>query len=362
MKYQITNDFVSADPETRGKRFEEGKIIDSSMFSKDYLDSLNKNKYIKELEEYAPVEEYKESPIVVEIPKVAEPVKAPEVIEAPKPTLVNTPKPIETTMENNISLESKEDQIVKTIEDRIVHDLENKTINDFETKIIGPTVITIVAIILACVSGYMTVSGYSSLFPNGKEMMIVALTSLELAKFSIASVVMHNKLIDKVHKTLLIGFVVCLVFMSAIGHYGFLSGLYSKSSLSADTTKEKAELISTQITSLTSEKAMLQKQYDQMDPKYVKAKIKMYNLTSEKVKEIDTKLSTLIKEKEDMIKQSSSTEHQENSIVMNSSKLLKVTPDNFMLLVIALFSLIIDPLVVLLASTASKLRNGARTL
>ena len=315
MKCQVLKDFISADPDTRGKRFEEDKIIDSSLFTKDYLDSLIRSKYIKELEEYSPLSEHIEEPVIVEVPIIVKQEEPPIVEFKEEPVMANR---------NEIHL--NEDDI-KKIEDRVIHDIEHKAVVDFESKVIGPLVITIVAVILACISGFMTVSGYSTLFPHGKEIMIVALSGLEIAKFSIASVVMHTKLLDRLTKGILVAFVVCLVFVASIGHYGYLSGLYTKSSISVNANVERDTLITTQIKSLNDEKALLQRQYDQMDPQYARAKTKMYNLTSEKVKEIDDKLAKLLKEKEDIIKTSTSVENQESAIAINSSKLLKTTPE-----------------------------------
>jgi hypothetical protein len=75
-------------------------------------------------------------------------------------------------------------------------------------------------------SAYLTVTGYMKLFSSISVVIASILMVLELAKIVIAGVVVKYRMREVPQKPFLVGILLALVLLSAVGHYGFLTSAY----------------------------------------------------------------------------------------------------------------------------------------
>lgn len=355
----VLMDFISTDPLSKGSRFNSGLNVSPSLFSKDYLETLINNGYIKKdkkedvmviptmekLNVSSTKEEVSSDHVeifgniepLVAIEKQTETIQKPDFVRHDQSTMKNLIKPVP-----------------ELVNDDIVH-IDVKLPQNFEEKIIGPILITIISLFGALISGYMTVTGYSSMFATTSIIVILVISTLEVAKFSIASMVLHQKGLDIVHKIILGFFAVTLTLLASVGHYGFLTKLASNSSSIVSTSKDSMSHVDSELISLKSDKTILQKQFDSIPDSYVTAKARMYKQVKDKIDKIDSRMLVLNTEKSNLINNSSEVE--DHNIMGNVASLMKVDKSTFTSWVIAVLSLVIDPLIIVMASASSKMRR-----
>jgi hypothetical protein len=112
---------------------------------------------------------------------------------------------------------------------------------------------------------------------------------------------------------------------------------------------------------LTADKENLQRQYDAFDAtSQATRKERLYKSIQPKIDEINEELTTLFKEKSKLISNKDTESHKETTAMNYTAKLLGMTVDQFAGLLISLLSIIIDPLVIVLASLSSKMKFLSR--
>lgn len=381
--------FTSTDRNTRGKKYYTGQVLSGELFSDEYEKTLHHNNYIEIIDSQINPKAYeyltivdrstpdsgevqamlnKEDTITVE-GLLEEDAKFPEVIESP--TILEEPIDTEREeltqklhaemihMEEPIQKLHAETIYMKEPEETRISAVPPKkfSYSDLEERLIGPILITLVAVFGAFASGYMTVMGYSSLFSNSGYVVMIIIVVLEMAKFSIASLVLHQRGISVTNKVILGTFAFVLVIMAAIGHYGFLSKIYGSSSHVVSKNVDIHANIDEQLKELREDKKLLKEQIDSVPNDYVTAKRRIYKTVMPKINEIDEKISSLNAEKQSVISDTATADFADHNSMAESAKLLGTNPDEFAHYVIALFSIIVDPLVILLAFTASVMRR-----
>lgn len=360
MQYEVSIGFTSAEQQTKAVFFDVGDLVSDTTFSKSYLEDLINGGYLKEFVINQPeisVSDVREESLY----QILTPTDKQEVLadinrhmEEPVQVFV-TPKSEEPTEINPPIVEEAKKETVVIEEPKIVKD-------DIEVRIAGTYLMSVVAVGLFLVSGYLTVAGYASLFSVNKEIIISLLIMMEISKFSIATVVINQKVLGA-YRYILSAFLVILVLLASIGHYGYLSSLHGVNESKNEVQDESLSYVNSRISMLTADKENLQRQYDAFDAtSQATRKERLYKSIQPKIDDINEELAILFKEKSKLISNKATESHKETTAMNYTAKLLGMTVDQFAGLLISLLSIIIDPLVIILASLSSKMRHMRRNI
>lgn len=343
-QYEVSIAFLSADLNTRSVSFGVGDLVSESTFSDSYLQSLKDSGYITEIGVNQNTIYQEVTPTTVE-----------QVINSIMDSNSPSPEPI---IEFEEPIQHFEEPLVQDQHEEIIV-IEPKK-DDIEVRIAGTFLMSTVAVGLFLVSGYLTVAGYASLFSTNKEIIVSLLIMMEISKFSIATVVINQKILGS-YRYILSAFLVILVLLASIGHYGYLSSLHSVNETKNEVQDESLSYTNSRITMLINDKENLQRQYDSFDATaQATRKERLYKSIQPKIDEINLELDRLSKEKMAMISIKDSVSHKESIAMGYTAKLLGMTVDQFASILISLLSIIIDPLVIVLASLSAKMKFLSR--
>jgi hypothetical protein len=199
-------------------------------------------------------------------------------------------------------------------------------------------------------SAYLTVTGYMKLFSSISVVIASILMVLELAKIVIAGVVVKYRMKEVPQKPFLVGILLALVLLSAVGHYGFLTSAYFSNKDTVKVLDETKEDIDDRKKAVQERIDLLTKLYNDIPDKMVTQKRQMYKDTYDELKELRDEIRLLNKEKLDSVK-SVTREAHEASIIQFTAQMLGLQPDTLANLIIFVLSAILDPLALFMVST-----------
>jgi len=151
--------------------------------------------------------------------------------------------------------------------------------------------ILFVALAVASVSAWMTINGMTALYKGAFNTMIAVMVTLEISKLTIAGWLIvggHTRL-----KIPLTFFMIGIMGLSLLGHFGFLSEAYTQDSAVQTVTKDKAELMDKTISRYEQELADIQNLIDRTPDNFVTRRQQLYSNTADRRQELNRLIDSL---------------------------------------------------------------------
>lgn len=320
-----------------GENIEVGTIVDENKFSGDPLKGLIREGYLVPYKDDSNKEptnnDFHSDSIQEQTQEIQPETVHKEEVKIPEPP--SHPKPLNKDL--------------------------HSTVDNIEEAVRGKNFLLLSAIIVSIISSTLTVLGYVNLFTGYVLMVGSLLVALELAKFTIATVVITYTPKRKEHrlkqKPWLVAIMFVLMIVASIGHYSYLSKAYYSSKLEMNTIEVTTDLSEVRMNEIQSQIESLNAMYTNIPDTHTTKKMNMYKQIKPQVEGLQHELKQLRAEKIERTKSLATEENQKIGAMKYTAQLLGIEEGKLANFIILLISILIDPVALLLSSVAFSVRN-----
>ena len=207
-------------------------------------------------------------------------------------------------------------------------------------------VLLLIGFVLTCVSGFMTIIGFTNLFIHGTLIIGILFFVLEVTKFSIASILLNidSKFLSFLPKIFLITMTFFLIVLSSIGHFNYLSSLYTQNQTNVTIGIEEKQNTQELVTQLKQQNNNYQKMINDIPNEMTSKKIQIIKELQPKIDNNNQKINELINDINTINNKNNNKDQISNNTMIYAAQYLGIEKEKLITNMILLLSIIIDPL------------------